>query len=335
MKEQNSFNDPEMDHGAPAGKASRKKSRGLLIVFLIFTLGLIALLSMPVTRIVSYKINVRSTPLVVFKELSASQNYIQWYNDSLESPREYLVHADKDSLKIHYSILKGERKESMGEFNIIQSTAGTTFIQNYETLQVRSLTNKMKYFLMPGSFKTFYNKKVDRLRKFLEETRWESAGVRFSPSLMPHHFIAAYGDSIRTGTEDLHLVNFYNAITSRLDTSNLINATRPQSRRKLSSGSSPYFQVGIQLKDSTVVVPKPLLKLEVPECKIIIGAIKGNYSDLEESLEIMKDWIKKNQLVTATNPWVEHKFLRSNQVLATDSLYIIQPVYFYPGKENR
>lgn len=335
MKEQNSYTDPEMDPAPGKDRSPRKKSRAVLVIFLLIALGLLALLSMPVTRIVSYRINVRSTPLVVFKELSDSRNYLNWYSDSSENSREYLVHADRDSMSIHYAVLKGERKESAGEFRVIQNTAGTTFIQNYETLQVRSLTNKIKYFLLPGSFKEFYNKKVDRLRRFLEETRWESAGVRFSPSLMSHQFIVAFGDSIRTGTEDIHLVRFYNEITSRMDTSLLLNSTRPQSRRKLSSGYSPYFQVGIQLKDSSVRVPSPLLKLEVPECKIIIGAIKGNYNDIDEALEIMKDWIKKNQLVTATNPWIEHKFLRSNQVLATDSLYIIQPVYFYPGKESR
>lgn len=333
MKEQSNYTDPEMD--SYTGNSPVKRSRAFLVIFLFIALGLLALLSMPVTRIVSYKINVRSNPLVVFKELSDPRIYPGWYNDSIESPREYRVHADRDSMKIHYTVLKGERKESTGEFRILQNTSGTTFIQNYETLQVRSLTNKIKFFLMPGSFKAYYNIKVDRLRSFLEETRWESAGIKFYPSLMPHQYIVAFGDSIRPGTEDIHLVKFYNEIISRLDTSMLLFSTRPQSRRKLSSGLSPYFQVGIQLKDSSARVPSPLKKLEVPECKIIIGAIKGNYNDIDESLEIMKDWIRKNQLVTATNPWVEHKFLRSKQVLATDSLYIIQPVYFYPGKESR
>ena len=310
-----------------------KRKPALIILVLIVVLGLIALVSMPVTRIVSYTLNVKSSPMVVYRELSMPANYSAWYTDSSATPKEFRLQEYPDSMKIHFTVLHKERKESSGLFSVHAGMDGTSYIQNHETLQVRSLVDKIKFFISPASFKTFYNKKVDRLRSFLEDTRWESAGVRFSPTLMPHHYIVAYGDSIRPGTEDIQIVQFYKKISETVPGDKLENIERPESRIKITAGKLPYFQVGIQLKDSSFKVPSPLVKLEVPECKIILGAVKGNYSGIEGSLEIMRDWIKKNHLITATHPWIEHKVITSqDQVLLTDSLYIIQPVYFYPKK---
>ncbi len=325
------MNEPNIDSASSYSNKKRSRSGAFIILFLV--LALLALMSIPVTRIVSYRISVDSGPDIVFKELSRSESYQEWFSDSMSGSREFSLQPKYDSLSVHYSVLNGSRKESHGVFRITPSPDGRSFLSNHETLQVRSLTNKLKYFFKPSSFKTNYNQRVDRLRQYLEDTRWESAGIKLSPSEIPAHYVVAFGDSIRKGSEEIQFIAYYNKIVNAMDESDFANASRPQSRFKITSGAKHFFQVGLPLKDSNTTVPAPLVKLEVPPCKIIVAAVKGNYTDVQGAMDVLKDWIRKNHLVSATHPWVEHKVIRrQDQLMVTDSLYIIQPVYFYPKK---
>lgn len=313
--------------------APRKKIRLGIIVSITVIILLLLMVFIPVTRIVSYKLFLKSAPLVTFKTLSVNESYPEWYSDSGSVAMEYFISANPDSSRINYQVFQGESQYSNGEFRIMPTPDGGTLLNNVETLYVNDVYDKLRYFFSPSSFKPDYNRKVDRLKLFIEEPGWVSAGMRFIPSMIPAQSIASYGDSVPVGTAEARFMQFYRTILSSVDTSLLFYPDRPQSRFKYSESGNMFFQVGIPLKDSNTMLKQPLRKLEVPSVKIIVGAYKGKYETLPDAIEIMKDWIKKQQLVVASHPWIEHKLLISgDRYLQTDSMYIIQPVYFYPKK---
>lgn len=313
--------------------APRKKVRLGIVVSISIIILLLLLVFIPVTRIVSYKLFLKSSPLVTFKTLSVSESYNDWYSDSGSVDRDYRITANEDSARINYQVYQGESQYGQGEFRISPTPDGGTLLNTVETLYVNDVYDKLRYFFSPASFKPDYNRKVDRLKIFIEEPGWQSAGIRFTPSMIPAQSIASYGDSVPVGTAEARFMQFYRAILSSVDTSLLFYPDRPQSRFKYAESGNMFFQVGIPLKDSNTVLKLPLRKLEVPSVKIIVGAYKGKYETLPDAIEIMKDWVKKQQLVVASHPWIEHKLLISgDRFLQTDSMYIIQPVYFYPKK---
>lgn len=312
---------------------TRKKFRLGIIVSIVVIILLLMLLFIPVTRIVTYQLFLKSSPLVTYRILSDNQSYAKWYSDSGSIEREYLITADEDSSRISYQVFEGESRLGQGGFQVRPTPDGGSLLKTVETLYVNDVYDKLRYFFSPSSFKPDYNRKVDRLKSFIEEPAWESAGIRFIPSMIPAQSIASYGDSVPAGTGEARFMQFYRNIITSVDTSLLFYPQRPQSRYKISESGNMFFQVGIPLKDSNTVLKAPLQKLDVPAVKIIVGAFKGKYEELPDAIEIMKDWIKKQQLVVASHPWIEHKLLiNGDHFLQTDSMYIIQPVYFYPKK---
>ncbi len=306
----------------------------LISIIVLLIISVVVVNFVPVKRVVGYKLYLKSLPLVVFKELGNPEKYKNWYADTTSiNAFEFKVESNRDSMTVQYTARQGGDVESSGNFKISVNPDGNTLLFHEEDLNILSLTDKIRYFFSHESFRKDYAEKVERLKNFLEVPRWESAGMSFVPSIIPNQFIAAFGDTIRPGTAEIQFMNYYNKILSSIDTSSVVNLSRPQSRYKITEGAGMYFQVGLELKDSLTRVPSPLSKLEVPSVKMIAGGVKGKYEDLPDALEIMKDWIKKNRLVTASHPWIEHKILiKGNQRLLTDSMYIIQPVYFYPEK---
>jgi hypothetical protein len=313
----------------------KKRNKKLLVLVVgLLIISIVVINFVPVNRVVAYKLYLKSLPLVVFKELNNPEKFKNWYADSSAmNAFDFKVESSRDSMTVSYTSTMSGDPESSGKFKISLNPDGNTLLVHEEDLKILSLTDKIKYLFSHESFRKNYAEKVERLKNFLETPRWESAGMNFVPSIIPNQFIAAFGDTIRPGTAEIQFMNYYNKILSSMDTSSFLNLSRPQSRYKVSEGTGMYFQVGLELKDSLIKVPAPLSKLEVPSVKMIAGGFKGKYEDLPDALEIMKDWIKKNNLVTASHPWIEHKILlNGNQRLLTDSMYVIQPVYFYPEK---
>lgn len=310
------------------------KSRSLLvltIVGIVLVTAFLLLLIIPVKRIVGYKVMVKSNPLVVYKDLSDQQNWKNWMLDSSENNSVELV-ENKEKRTVQYVVTEKNKTASEGIFTMHTALNGSTVLQNQETIYYRTLGDKISFFFDGGEMKKQYNSKVDALKTRLEQPSWEKAGIVFSSAQMGNLTIGALSDTIPVNTAGVQIISMYNKLRTGLPQDMIENEFRPQSRFKFIEGTDKMFlQVGINLKDSLTKVSPPFKRLHVPPCKLIIASFKGQYEQIPEAMEILRDWIVKNQLMVATVPWVEHQLISTNQqVLLTDSLAIIQPVYFWP-----
>ena len=311
--------------------AVKNRSRIWIVILGILVIAVLLLFLIPVKRIVDYKIMVRSTPLVVYKDLMNKQNWQEWLLDTT-SNNDVELTGDKEKRTVQYVITNNNKTVSEGMFTVQTALNGSTVLENKETLYMQSIDDKIDFFVRPDELKKHYNLKVDTLKARLEQPLWEKAGIKFTSAQMDNVTIGAYSDTISVNAAGVQLISMYNKLKSGLPANQLVNEFRPQSRFKYIEGTDRMFlQVGINLKDSLAKLSPPFKRLHVPACKLIIASFKGKYEEVPEAMEVLRDWIIKNQLRVATVPWVEHQLITTNQqVLLTDSFAIIQPVYFFP-----
>lgn len=306
----------------------RRLLTALLIIFL-FGIGLISLV--PIKRTFTYQEVIHTHPAVVYKELLIDTGWSSWYMSAIDTARTFLMPVKSGETLLYR---QGNDKSKLVNGNVLltKSSDGVTHLRWQETVQVfRGFWYKIKLWSPSSEHKNRLAQSIVQLKRILEQPFQESDGVTFKIYKMKGHVIAALKTTVTFNEADSKILELYKKIKSQFSPDALRYNDRVQSRFDYINDSLIELQVGIETKEATYPIPSSLKRLEVPSILILVASAKAGYKEVEKLKQKTDNWVRKYNLKTATDPWIENSTTTHNGTMTlNDSLRIVQPIYYWP-----
>jgi hypothetical protein len=308
------------------------------IVFIILTCILVAfvsLLAIPVHRTYRANITVNADNLITDRTLSDTANWNKWYYDIKPSTPsftgfdagknkkydlfDYDMHDEHGYKKGQIQVLRNSKSKNNWDTQI-------TWVEeiSYKT----NITKKLELLFHPSKFRAPFLQNMVQFKNHIEHPDNVFGGLTFERKEIPSNKIVVDYDTVAFNEIEDHITALHKKIVNVIPAEKISSPGAFLSQYEKINDSTIQLCVGVEVSDEINAVKAPFELMDVDGYPAIIIHTLRNYTDMNDDVAVMYEWLKKNDARPSTSYWVKHD-LNKDVVTGVDKnkLTIIQGIY--------
>lgn len=304
-----------------------------ITVFVLAIIGVISLFLIPVSRTFRADITVNADLHITNRTLKDTSNWDTWYDDNgsgLSSLSGFQIGSNKSHDIFDYTI-KDNQDEKQGQIQLLRSNKNnwdTKISWVEEVTCTGSIKKKIQLLLHPDESRTLFLQNMVQFKNHIEKPGNIFGGLTFTKTQIPSNKIVLAHDTTAFSSMETTLNALYEKVTTVVPEAEITKPGIFLSQFEKLSDSTVKVCIAVEVSDETTSVKAPLELLETYDRKAIIIHSLKNYTDINDDLSVMYEWLKKNDARPATDYWIKHD-LHSDiaQGPHNGGLTIIQEIY--------
>ncbi|MCO5238470.1 MAG: hypothetical protein M9904_00315 [Chitinophagaceae bacterium] len=302
------------------------------VVLVVFLAVVFALLVIPMHRTYRAEIEVNSDELITSRTLQDTANWAYWYADHeilQPKPVSMITEISPKSKVFEYQLedQNGYRKE--GQVRASQRNRWNMKISWSEKLVYKTnIYKKLQLLFNPSVFRTAFLQNMVQFKNAIEHPGNTYGGLTFERKEMPATKLVTLTDTVAFSEVKDQIAYLYRRITDHLPAEIIQNPGTFLSQYEVLNDSAVILCVAVTAADNLLDVKEPFDMIAMDEHPVVIIHTQRNYTDIDEDVSIMYEWLKKNDKRPATSYWIKHT-PSADMAKATgkNNFTIIQEVY--------
>ncbi len=304
----------------------------LIIILTVLVVALLFLLTIPMRRTYQADITVSSDELITHRTLLDTANWEKWYFDNeILQPRPVSFEElpNKKSRLFAYHLKDGNGYEKEGQVKIARKNRWNLQISWSEKLVFKhDIIKKLRLLFNPSDFRAAFLQNMVQFKNTIEHPDNIFGGLTFERKEMPATRLVTLSDTVSLSEVKDQVIHLHNKITAQLPAAMIQYPGTFLSQHEMLNDSSVVLCVAVAVTDSLRDVDEPFEMIEMDEHPVVIIQTQKSYTDMDEDISIMYEWLKKNDKRPATSYWVKHTpSVGIAQAADNNKLTIIQEVY--------
>jgi len=304
-----------------------------ITIFILALVGVISLFLIPVSRTFRADITVNADLHITNRTIKDTANWDTWYNDihaGLPVFSDFQVGSNKNHDIFDYTLTE-KREERKGQIQILRSNKNNwdTKISWIEEIVFKAgIKKKLQLLLHPDEFRTLFLQNLVQFKNHIEKPGSIFGGLTFKKTEIPSNKIVLAHDTTTLGSMESTLNELYKKITKAVPAGAITYPGNFLSQFEKLNDSTVKVCIAVEVSDETTSVKTPMELLETDNRNAIIIHSLKSYTDINDDLSVMYEWLKKNDARPATDYWIKHDL---NKDLAQGpnpkGLTILQEIY--------
>lgn len=304
----------------------------LIIILTVLVIALFFLVTIPLRRTYQADITVSSDELITHRTLLDTANWEKWYFDSeILQPRPVSFEElpAKKSRLFEYRLKDSTGYEKEGQIKIARKNRWNLQISWSEKLVFKyDIIKKLRLLFNPSDFRAAFLQNMVQFKNTIEHPDNIYGGLTFERREMPATRLVTLSDTVLLSEVKDQVINLHDKITARLAAEAIQYPGTFLSQHEVLNDSSVVLCVAVAVTDSLRDVEEPFEMIEMDEHPAVIIQTQKSYTDMDEDISIMYEWLKKNDKRPATSYWVKHTPSTGiAHASGKNNLTIIQEVY--------
>lgn len=304
----------------------------ILVVFGVLLIAAGVLTFMPLRRTYQAEIVVNADKLITCRTLQDTDNWKVWYRDgAITQPNP--VALDTQSMKkgtlFEYRIGNDDYLVKDGRIEITAKNRWDLNLKWAEDYIVKgNIFRKLQLLFKPSAFRAEFLQNIVEFKNAIEHPGSTFGGLTFKPLEMPAVKWATLTDTVDLQEVNAEIPLMHDRLIRNLPGEMIKSRDSFLSRYEILPDSSLLLTVAVTVEDNLVNVKEPLEMIEMDEHPVVILHSKRSYTDMNEDINIMYEWLKKTDQRPANSYWVKHNV--SGALAKTrdnNDFTIIQEVY--------
>ncbi|MFT3704046.1 MAG: hypothetical protein QM802_16890 [Agriterribacter sp.] len=302
------------------------------IVFIIIVCVVIASISLfiiPVHRTYRADIVVNADNLITSRTLSDTTNWDKWYYNVKPSAPSFSSFGTSTNKKYNlfdYDVKEGESLKK-GQIQLLRSKWDSKITWIEDITIEKGFAKKLELLLHPSQFRAPFLQNMVQFKNHIEHPDKAFGGLTFERTEIPSNKIIAAYDTVTLSTIEEHISALYKKIVSALPADKISTPGTFLSQYEKLDDSTMQLCVGVEVSDEVTTAKKPFELMDVDGYPAIIIHTLRNYTDMNDDVAIMYEWLKKNDARPATSYWVKHDVSKDVAGVDKKKLTIIQGIY--------
>lgn len=302
----------------------------ILIILTCVVAALVFLGALPMRR--SYKaiISINANNTITGRTITDTTNWHTWYIDP-ENKRNTFQHFEVTSYKktenFNYT-LQNDNALKIGVIQLTKKNKWNTEITWIEELEIHEgIFKKLNLLFNPSQFREPFFQNIVQFKNHIEHPDSVFGGITFERIEMPFNKIVIKSDTVPVSKIEEAILNSYNAIITQIPQDIIKEPGFFLSQYEKISDSAALLSVAVEINETEKEPEVPFELTELESHQAVVMRTRS-YSDIDNDVSIMYEWLKKHNERPATSFWVKHN-PGNNVALAStaNQLTIIQEVY--------
>lgn len=304
----------------------------IIIVLTVFVVALVFLLAVPMRRTYRAKIVVNSDELITYRTLQDTVNWENWYSDNeipRPSPASMTMQAVRKSKVFEYHLKDHNGYEKEGRIEVSHKNRWTMQVNWSEELVFKTnIAKKLDLLFNPSQFRSAFLQNMVQFKNAIEHPENTFGGLTFERKEMPATKLVTLSDTVALSEVKDQIENFHDRITAHLPAEDIKYPGTFLSQYETLNDSTIILCVAVSVSDALQEVKEPFEMIEMDEHPAVIIQTQKSYTDMNEDIAIMYEWLKKNDKRPATSYWIKHTPSADiAKATGKNSFTIIQEVY--------
>lgn len=303
-----------------------------LVIFGVLLVAAGVLNFVPVRRTFQAEIVINADKLITCRTLQDTDNWKVWYRDgAIAQPNP--VALDTQSLKkgtlFEYRMENGDYLVKDGQIEVTAKNRWDLNLDWAEEYVIKgNIVRKLQLLFKPSTFRVEFLQNVIEFKNTIEHPGNTFGGLTFEPLEMPAVKWVTLTDTV--GLQDLNaeIPLLHDRLIRKLPGETIESPDSFLSQYEILTDSTVLLTVAVTVDDELKNVKEPLEMIEMDEHPVVILHSMRSYTDMNEDINIMYEWLKKNDQRPANSYWVKHDI--SGALAKTgdnNGFTIIQEVY--------
>ncbi len=304
----------------------------IIIVLTVLLIALFFLFTIPMRRTYRAEIVVSSDELITYRTLQDTANWEKWYSDTempLPRPASLTVQPAKKSKVFEYHLKDQSGYEKEGQIQVSRKNRWNMQINWSEELVYKSdIAKKLQLLFNPSGFRAAFLQNMVQFKNAIEHPDNTFGGLTFERKEMPAGKLITLSDTVALSEVKDQVAYLYNKITDQLPVEEIQYPGTFLSQYEAVDDSTIILCVAVAVTDALQEAKEPFEMIEMDEHPVVIIQTQKSYTDMDEDIGIMYEWLKKNDKRPATSYWIKHT-PSTDMAKATgkNNFTIIQEVY--------
>jgi len=302
-------------------------------IFILALIGAVSLFLIPVSRTFRADIIVNADLHITNRTLTDTSNWNKWYYDtsaSFPAFSGFQISSNRNHDIFDYTLTESS-EEKKGQVQLLRSNKNNwdTKISWVEEITCRSdISKKIQLLLHPDEFRAPFLKNMVQFKNHIEKPDNVFGGLTFEKTEMPSNKIVMAYDTTDAGSIEAALNTLYKEVTDNIPENAVTKPGCFLSQFEKLGDSAVRVCIAVEVSEETTSVKAPFELLEADDRQAIIIHTMRNYTDLNDDLSVMYEWLKKNDARPATDYWIKHDLHTAlAQGPNKNGLTIIQEIY--------
>ena len=306
--------------------------RIIIIVLTVLLTALILVLIIPMRRTYHATIVVSSDALITYRTLQDTVNWKKWYADNeivQPQPASLTMRPDKKITVFEYQLKDQNGYEKEGRIQVSQKNRWNMQINWSEELVFKTnMVKKFQLLFNPSEFRTAFLQNMVQFKNAIEHPDNTFGGLTFERKEMPAIKLVTLSDTVALNELKDQIAYLHNKITAHLPAEEIKYPGTFLSQHEALNDSTIILCVAVAATDALQDVDEPFELIEMDEHPAVIIQTTKSYTDMDEDISIMYEWLKKNDKRPATSYWIKHTPSAGiAKATGKNSFTIIQEVY--------
>ncbi|WP_152268971.1 hypothetical protein [Agriterribacter humi] len=304
----------------------------VITVLTVLFIALFFLMTIPMRRTYHAKIVVNSDELITYRTLQDTVNWEKWYSDNemlRPSPASLTMQPAKKSKVFEYHLKDQNGYEKEGRIQVSRKNSWNMQINWSEELVFKTnIAKKLQLLFKPSEFRTAFLQNMVQFKNAIEHPDNTFGGLTFERKEMPASKLVTLSDTAALSEVKDQIAYLHNTITAQLPAEEIQYPGTFLSQHEALNDSTIILCVAVAVTDALQEVKAPFEMIEMDEHPAVIIQTQKSYTDMDEDISIMYEWLKKNDKRPATSYWIKHT--PSADIAKTtgkNNFTIIQEVY--------
>lgn len=313
-----------------------RPKRFIITVSACLAIAVLFLYAIPLQTSFQADVTVNADNFITCRTLSDTTTWNKWYfNDKTLSPafNKFEKGANWKYQLFDYNLNENGSLRN-GQVQVLKNSKWNTQITWVEQLVVkRNISQKLKIIFEPSVLKAQFLQNIAQFKSQIEHPDNTFAGLTFERTEIPSNKIVVAYDTVAFNNIEDHISALYKKIVTGLPSEKITNPGAFLSQYEKIGDSTIQLCVGVEVADDVNTVKAPFELLDVDGYPAIIIHTLRNYTDMNDDVAVMYEWLKKNDARPSTSYWVKHD-LNKDVVTGIDKnkLTIIQGIYLLNEK---
>ena len=281
-----------------------------IIVLTVLLIALFFLLVIPMRRTYRADIVVNSDELITYRTLQDTGNWRKWYSDiEIPQPRpaSLTMQPAKKSKVFEYHLKDQKGYEKEGQIQVSRKNRWAMQLNWSEELVFKTnIAKKLQLLFKPSEFRTAFLQNMVQFKNAIEHPDNTFGGLTFERKEMPASKLVILSDTVALSEVKDQIDYLHNKITTQLPTEEIKYPGTFLSQHETLNDSTIILCVAVAVTDTLQEVEEPFEMIEMDEHPAVIIQTQKGYTDMDEDISIMYEWLKKNDKRPATSYWIKH-----------------------------
>ncbi|HTN08550.1 hypothetical protein [Agriterribacter sp.] len=304
----------------------------VLIVLTVLLGALFFLLTIPMRRTYRAEIVVNSDELITCRTLLDTINWEHWYSDNeitRPSPDSLTMQSIKKSKLFAYHLKDQNGYEKEGQIEVSRKNRWNMQISwSEEVVFKNNVAKKIQLLFNPSEFRTAFLQNMVQFKNAIEHPDNIFGGLTFERKEMPANKLVILTDTVALSEVKEQIAYLHDKIIAQLPAEEIKHPGIYLSQHEALNDSTTMLCVAVAVTDALQEVKEPFEMIEMDEHPAVIIETQKSYTDMDEDIGIMYEWLKKNDKRPATSYWIRHTPSADiAKATGKNSFTIIQEVY--------